>query len=87
MAVLVFLGEGISSHPTQLPDALADYFGPPHAATYERRVRELLHEVMTSGEQGSEDFEVMIGSLHARYPALTADAVNALAQNYFFNWR
>jgi hypothetical protein len=88
MAVLVYLGVGVSSFPTRLPDALADYVGSDHAHGLRLRVDELLEEARVEPEPGdglgdaTRRVEHKVGASH---PELSVDAVRALAWDFSYS--
>lgn len=92
MAVLVYLGVGISSYPTRLPDALSDYFGDDRAGALRERVDALLHEAWLDWKDlGTTDLSEATRKVEANmrcsHPELSDDAIKALGWNFSFNSR
>jgi hypothetical protein len=90
MSVLVYLGVGISSHPTRLPDALAEYVGSDRAPSLQKRVDALLREAWLDPSEwvGKMDLaaatEEVSASVRRSHPELSDDAVRALAWNFAY---
>lgn len=93
MAVLVYLGVGISSYPTRLADALADYFGEDRAEVLRERVDALLREAwLDRHDWGTTDLSEATRKVEANvrssHPELSDDAVRALAWNFSYaSWK
>lgn len=89
MAVLVYLGVGISSFPTRLPDALAYYIGEPQQGRLRVRVDQLLGEAeLDATEWGTMNLadatRRVEDNLRGAHPELSEDAVRALAWNFSY---
>ena len=92
MAVLVFLGVGVSSYPTRLPDALAEYFGIDRANDLQTRVVALLKDAwLDQPQRASEDLVEATRNVEQKMrsscPALSDDAIRALGWNFSFQNR
>jgi hypothetical protein len=89
MAVLVYLGVGISSYPTRLPDAVSEYFGVDRADGLRERVDVLLSEAwLNPSDWGTPDLSeatrIVEQRMRAAHPELSDDAVKALAWNFSY---
>jgi hypothetical protein len=89
MAVLVYVGVGISSFPTRLPDALAAYVGVARADHLRKRVDALLSEATLDAHWRetmdlAEATRRVERNLQAAHPELSDDAVRALAWNFSY---
>jgi len=92
MAVLVYLGVGISSSPTRLPDRLFGYFGPEHADALQRRVDVLLDESWLAPDEWAglslgAATDRLEESLRLAHPELSEAAVQAVGWAFSFNNR
>src|SRR5690242_20591526 len=90
MAVLLYLGVGISSHPTRLSVALDDYFGAERAGALRDRVDELLKQAWLdpaewSGMTLADATDEVRERMRRHHPELSEDAVQALAWNFSYN--
>jgi hypothetical protein len=89
MAVLIYLGVGISSYPTRLPDALCDYVGDDRADPLRERVDALLSEAwLDPADWGTTDLSEaqrhVEDKIRASHPELTEDAVRALGWHFSY---
>lgn len=92
MAVLLYLGVGVSSFPTRLPSSLVQYFGPEHAAGLRERVDQLLKKTWVDPEDwGTRDLAEasrrVATMMELADPELSPDAVQALAWNFSYQSR
>jgi len=92
MAVLVYTGVGISSYPTSLPDALADYLGSDRADAFKDRVDALRQEAwLDRDEWGANDLVAVTREIEDRmrvaHPELSEDAIQALGWTFSYNNR
>jgi hypothetical protein len=89
MAVLVYLGVGISASPTRLPDALAEYFGGARVKALQKRVDALLREAWMDyadweGLTLVQATDEVRDRVRQNHPELSDDAVWALAWNFSY---
>ena len=87
MAVLVYLGRGVSSTPTQLPDAVVDYFGTERAPGFiERGLALRTESPLTWPDSGDHDIgsatDEVISRLRMNHPELSDDALIALGWDW-----
>ena len=88
MAVLIYLDAGVSSFPTRLPRALADYVGQERADTLRAQVDALLREAGLDPKDWTGDLIADTRTVEDRirraHPELSADAVWALGWNFSY---
>jgi hypothetical protein len=92
MAVQIFLGVGISSFPTRLPEALADYVGPDRAVALRPRVEALVAEACLEPQDwGTADLreatQQIEDKMRSAHPELSDDAVKALGWSFSYTSR
>jgi len=90
MAVLVYLGVGISAFPTRLPDTLAQYVGSVRAEALQGRVEALRKEtVLAPSEWMTGDLgeigRVYEARMRKAHPELSEDAIKALAWDFTYS--
>jgi hypothetical protein len=92
MAVLVFLGVGVSAIPTRLPEALTDYLGSDQAGSLADQVQALLKESFRAGNKIDQldlaaATRAVEAQMRADHPELSADAIEAIGWNWSWAMR